>query len=180
MEIPRNLWRWLLEIGNTEPEPTISCPQTRLPMEGLGHQSSHKTLAPQCVLPTGCIGLGGWSRSWGKGQSMTGPAWESQHYWEGAHFWQYWWYSAIVADGSHINVVRRASQSNRWKLMQRPTVKPWMELGEEGSKAWGSQGVKDTTIKRRESNKLGPWGFMKTELPTYRTDQNWPRPSAHM
>jgi hypothetical protein len=33
-----------------EPEPVISSKQARPPVEGLGHQSSHKTLDPQFVL----------------------------------------------------------------------------------------------------------------------------------
>ena len=37
----------------------LDCNQTRLPVEGLGRQHSHKTLNPQFVLPTGCAGVGG-------------------------------------------------------------------------------------------------------------------------
>ena len=38
--------------GGTEPEPAISCNQARLPVEGLGHQPSHKAFDLQFVLPT--------------------------------------------------------------------------------------------------------------------------------
>lgn len=40
-------------MEDTDPEPAISCKQARLPMEGLGHQSKHKTLDLHFVLPTG-------------------------------------------------------------------------------------------------------------------------------
>lgn len=40
-----------------EPELAISCNQAGLPVEGLGHQPSHKTLDPQFVLPTRCAGV---------------------------------------------------------------------------------------------------------------------------
>jgi hypothetical protein len=39
------------------PKLVISCNQARLPMEGLGHKLSHKTLDPQFVLPTRCAGV---------------------------------------------------------------------------------------------------------------------------
>lgn len=32
----------LLLMGDKEPEPVIFCNQARLPMDGLGHQPSHK------------------------------------------------------------------------------------------------------------------------------------------
>ena len=40
-----------------EPKLAISCNQTSLPMEGLGHQPSHKTLDPQLILLKGYVGL---------------------------------------------------------------------------------------------------------------------------
>jgi hypothetical protein len=42
-----------------EPESAISSNDARLPMEGLGHQPSHKTLDPQFILPTRYVGIKG-------------------------------------------------------------------------------------------------------------------------
>ena len=39
-------------MGNIESEPAFSCNQARLPVKGLGHQSSHKAFKLQFVLPT--------------------------------------------------------------------------------------------------------------------------------
>jgi hypothetical protein len=41
-------------MGDMEPEPTISCNQARLLVEGLEHKSSHKTFNPHFVLPVRC------------------------------------------------------------------------------------------------------------------------------
>jgi hypothetical protein len=43
--------------GDTEPEAAILCNQARLPMEELGHQTSHKSFDLQLVLPTRCAGV---------------------------------------------------------------------------------------------------------------------------
>ena len=40
--------------GDMKQEMAIYCNQARLPMEGVGHQPSHKTLDPQFVMPTRC------------------------------------------------------------------------------------------------------------------------------
>jgi hypothetical protein len=59
-------------MGDVEPGPAISCNRARLLlMEGLGNQPSHKTVVPQFVLPTGCMGWG-----WGVGDrtEFTGKA----------------------------------------------------------------------------------------------------------
>lgn len=48
--------RWLWAMGNVEPEATISCNMKKLPMEGWGHQPSHKIFDPQFVLFTQCEG----------------------------------------------------------------------------------------------------------------------------
>ena len=44
----------LLAMEDMEPEMATFCNQARLPMEGLGHQLSHKTFDLQFVLPVGC------------------------------------------------------------------------------------------------------------------------------
>jgi hypothetical protein len=56
METPWNLQR-LLAKGDSKPEPAISCNQVRLPVEGLGHQSRHKTFDLQSVLFARCAGI---------------------------------------------------------------------------------------------------------------------------
>ena len=73
----KNLGQWILEIRplameETELEPAVSCNQASPPVEGLGHQPSHKTFDLQFALPTGCTGVK-WHRNCGSGQPMTGP-----------------------------------------------------------------------------------------------------------
>ena len=43
--------------GGMESEIAISCKQIRLPVEGLGHQWSHRTLEPQFFLPERSTGV---------------------------------------------------------------------------------------------------------------------------
>ena len=45
-----------LAMDDMEPEPAIFYNQAR-PHEALGHQTNHKTLDPQFVLPTRCAGI---------------------------------------------------------------------------------------------------------------------------
>jgi hypothetical protein len=40
-----------------ESELAISCNQAGLPVKVLGYQPNHKTLDPQFVLPTRCVGI---------------------------------------------------------------------------------------------------------------------------
>ena len=44
----------LLAMEDMEPEMATFCNQARLPMKGLEHQLSHKTLNPQFVMPIRC------------------------------------------------------------------------------------------------------------------------------
>jgi hypothetical protein len=44
-------------MRDTELEMATSCSQARLPMEGLGHQSSHKTFNSQFALSIRCAGI---------------------------------------------------------------------------------------------------------------------------
>lgn len=43
-------------MGHMEPE-TASYNQKRCVMEDLGHRPNHKTLEPEFVLPTRCVGV---------------------------------------------------------------------------------------------------------------------------
>ena len=60
-----------------------------------------------------------------------------------------------------VNVIKGASPSNCWKLMQRPTAKHWMELGESCGRGGGrtekTRGVMDVTRKPTLSYP-GLWG----------------------
>jgi hypothetical protein len=44
-------------LGVIKPEITTAYNQVRLPMKGLGHEPTQKTLDPQFVLPTGYAGI---------------------------------------------------------------------------------------------------------------------------
>jgi hypothetical protein len=91
METPGNLWGWpslrLLVMEDTDPEPAISCNQKRLPMEGLWHQPSHRTLDPQFVLPIRCAGV----KMEQKLREWTTNNWPSLRSmpWERTHPWHY-------------------------------------------------------------------------------------------
>lgn len=51
-------------MGDTEPEPPISCNQARIAVEDLGHQLSHKNFDLQFVLPRRCAGVKGAKKLW--------------------------------------------------------------------------------------------------------------------
>lgn len=44
----------LLVVEDREPEPVIFCNQARLPVMGLGYQSSHKIFSIQLIVPARC------------------------------------------------------------------------------------------------------------------------------
>lgn len=50
-KVPGTLSRWLLAARDMEPEVDSPYSQARLPLEGEGHQPTHKKLDPNFVLP---------------------------------------------------------------------------------------------------------------------------------
>lgn len=60
-------------MRDVEPEPGISCNQTKLPVKELRHHPRHITPCLQLALPTGYAGTK-MAQGYGSGQHMAGPA----------------------------------------------------------------------------------------------------------